>query len=118
MDNFEIIKECKISYEILNDLKDNCKLLNDDNTDELAKELNRAKINKMSNLLSDLYSSAWEILASNMETSKQLQTNCKDRFGHSLVISDLIDYAYLCQECDENQYITECEIDDVAWWLK
>ena len=112
MNDFEIIKECKVAYELLNDLKDNCELLSDEDTE------NRIKINKMMELLSDLYANAWEILASNNDTYKQLQTNCKDRFGHDVIISDLIDYAYLCEKCNENEYTTECETDGVAWWLK
>ena len=108
MSNFEIIKECKMAYEILLDLKENSGALSNE----------RINVNKMMELLGDLYNSAWEILANDTETSKQLITSNKDRFGHQLLISDLIDYAYLCKECDENQYVTECDVDEVAGWLK
>lgn len=111
MSNYEILKECKIAWEILNDLKDNCDLLDDEDTKSVEQLHNRAKLDNTMDLLSDLYTNAWELLASNEDTFKQLKTNVVDRFGHKVIISDLIGYAYLCQECDENNYTCECEVN-------
>lgn len=104
MSDFEVLKECKVAYDILEDLRDNCTLINDEDDDTYDSIENTMEI------LSDLYSNAWELIASNKDTYKQLETNLVDRFGHSVVISDLIDYAYLCKECDENQYSIECDL--------
>lgn len=111
MSDYETLKECKTAWEILNDIKDNCELLDDEDTTSKEQLCNRAKINETMDLLSDLYTNAWELIASREDTHKQLETNVVDRFGHKLIISDLIGYAYLCEECDENNYACECEVD-------
>lgn len=102
MSDYETLKECKIAWEILNDLVCNCTIISEEDT-----ETRESLVSSM-DLLSDLYSNAWELLASNKETHKQLETNVVDRFGHKCIISDLIGYAYLCETCDENQYCCEC----------
>lgn len=102
MNDFETLKECKIAWEILNDLVDNCPIISEEDGKT------RGELQNTMSLLEDIYSNAWELLASNKDTYKLLERDIVDRFGHKCIISDLIGYAYLCETCDENQYCCEC----------
>src|SRR5574344_1322380 len=114
MSDYEILKESKQAYEILNDLVENCPLL-EDIEDTKSLEMIR-KINNIKGTmetLTDFYNKAWENLSIN---GKELETQVKcPRCNRNLVISDLIGYAYLCKNCDENYYYTECEVEE-SWW--
>ena len=101
MTEFEILKECKQAYELLNDLHDNCEMPSDDDF---------SNIRRCMNSLANIYSDNWYM------ENDQLETNVKcPRCSNILLVSDIIDYAYLCPDCDENMYYTECEVEKV-WW--
>lgn len=109
MTEYEIIKECKQAWELLNDLHDNS---------QIATDGQRLNIRLCMNDLALMYANAWCMMSENNEGWEQLQTDgfvrCP-RCNNKLVISDVICYAYLCEECDENMYYTECEVEKV-WW--
>ena len=106
MNNREILKECKIAYEIIFDLIDNSELLNRDDIEYMY---------RCANVLDKIYSKAYENGEENGETFDcDIKTKCV-RCNGELVISDLIGYAYTCKNCDENLYV--CEGDTgYAWW--
>ena len=107
MTNWEIIKECKQSYELLNDLCDNS---------QIATSIDRNNIERCMGVLENMYTRAWDMLSEDKDNYKLLITNIKcPRCGEQLCISDLIGYAYLCENCDENMYLSECEVENV-WW--
>lgn len=107
MTEWEIIKECKQTYELLNDLHDNNEVLSDND---------RERMRVCMNSLYNVYSCTWDMMSENTKDYELLKTDIKcPRCGGELYISDLIDYAYLCPKCDENMYYTECEVEKV-WW--
>ena len=107
MTEWEIIKECKQAYELLNDLHDN---------NQIASDNDSLNINRCMNSLYNIYTNAWEMMSENTKDCESLKTNVKcPRCGGELYISDLIGYAYLCPKCDENMYYTECECEK-EWW--
>lgn len=107
MTEWEIIKECKQAYELLNDLHDNS---------QIATDGQRLNICLCMNDLSLTYANAWEMMSENTKDCESLKTDIKcPRCGGELYISDLIGYSYLCPKCDENMYLTECEVEKV-WW--
>jgi len=107
MTEWEIIKECKQAWELLNDLHDNSQITTDGQ---------RLNIRLCMNDLALIYANAWGMMSENNDGWEQLQTNIKcPHCDNKLVISDVISYAYVCEECDENMYYTECEVEKV-WW--
>ena len=99
MSDFEVMKECKQAYELLYDLLENC-----------MNEFDDTNFKKVLRDLEDLYQKNWK------RVSPKKEVKCF-RCGKPLVISDLIDYAYVCENCDENMYLSECE-SGYAWWLE
>lgn len=66
------------------------------------------KFENMCNALSNLYGMWYQVMKYNPNESDKLITNkycphCDEK----LLISDLIDYSYLCEKCDENFYSFE-----------
>lgn len=107
MTEWEIIKESKQAWELLNDLFENS---------QIASDNDRMNMEKCMNSLSNVYGITWEMMSENTKDYESLKTNIKcPRCGGELYISDLIGYAYLCPKCDENMYYTECEVEKV-WW--
>lgn len=107
MTEWEIIKECKQAYELLNDLHDNIQIASDNDL---------LNINRCMNSLYNVYTNAWEMMSENTKECELLKTNVKcPRCNKELYISDVIGYAYLCPSCDENMYYTECECGK-SWW--
>ena len=107
MTEWEIIKECKQAYELLNDLHDNS---------QIAREIDLKIMRQCMYRLCDIYDNTWKMMSENTKDCELLKTNIKcPRCGGELYISDLIGYAYLCPKCDENMYLTECEVEKV-WW--
>ena len=109
MTEWEIIKECKQAWELLNDLFKNS---------QIASDNDRSNMRRCMNSLSNVYGITWEMMSENTKDCELLKTDgfvrcprCNDK----LYISDLIGYAYLCPKCDENMYYTECEVEKV-WW--
>lgn len=107
--NYETLRKAKASYEYINDI---LKFSNTRMDTETSKELNNA-----ADILKDLY----EIVYSNMKNDPkeridlQLNIKCPD-CDDNLCISDIVDYSYLCQNCDKNFH--DFEVDDKAWYLK
>lgn len=107
MTEWEIIKECKQAYELLNDLCDNAQIIP-------SPYINN--IEKCMCVLEDTYTNAWEMMSENTKDCELLKTNVKcPHCDKDLYISDLVGYAYICPECDENMYYTECECEK-EWW--
>lgn len=109
MTEWEIIKESKQAYELLLDLKENSQIASDNDIENM---------NRCMNSLANVYGNAWGLMSENKNGYEQLETDgfvrCP-RCNSKLLISDIIDYAYLCENCDENMYYTECETEKV-WW--
>ena len=109
MTEWEIIKESKQAWELLNDLHDNS---------QIATDGQRLNIRLCMNDLALIYANAWQMMSENTKDCELLKTDgfvrCP-RCNNKLYISDLIGYAYLCPNCDENMYYTECEVEKV-WW--
>lgn len=107
MTEWEIIKECKQAWELLNDLHDNCQVASDNDL---------LNMKKCQNSLENVYTNTWEMMSENTKDCELLKTNVKcPRCNKELYVSDLIGYAYLCPSCDENMYYTECECEK-EWW--
>ena len=109
INNYETLRKTKTSYEYINDI---LKFSNTRMDAETSKELNNA-----TDILKDLY----EIVYSTMKNDSkeridlQLDIKCPD-CDDNLCISDIVDYSYLCQNCNKNFY--DYEVDDKAWYLK
>lgn len=107
MTEHEIVRESKQAWELLNDLCDNS---------QIASDNDRSNMRRCMNSLENVYGIAWQMMYENKKEHEQLQTSIKcPKCGNKLLLSDLIGYAYLCENCDENMYYTECEIVKV-WW--
>jgi len=106
MDNFEILKETKICYEYINDILQNSDV-SDKNIQTLSKTLDS---------LSDIYSTTYNEMLKTKKERSQLETNLDcPHCSNKVVISDLIDYAYLCKDCDENMYLGEGDLNS-EWY--
>ena len=92
MTYYEILKESKIVYEYLIDILDNSDIQLLDN--------NQGKIKEFLTVISDIYENAYS----------------QTKEYNKLLISDLIDYTYLCDNCDENYYYIEVENNN-KWYL-
>ena len=105
MSNYETLKICKQIYETLGNLKDNCNYIYlgiEDSMDGIA----------------NMYQNDYEFIKKCKDNCKQLETNIKcPHCNNNLMISDIIKYAYVCEECDENFYYSECENGE-DWWNK
>lgn len=107
MTEWEIIKESKQAWELLNDLFENS---------QIASDNDKSNMRRCMNSLSNVYGNAWKLMSENTKDYELLKTNIKcPRCNKELYVSDLIGYAYLCPSCDENMYYTECEVEKV-WW--
>lgn len=108
MNNYEVLKETKICYEYINDILQNRDVEDND----------VLKLSKALDSLSDIYSNAYKEMLKINDERKLLETNldcphCNDK----VVISDLIDYAYLCKNCDENMYLGEGDLN-YEWYYE
>lgn len=107
MTEWEILKESKQAYELLNDLFENGQIASDNDS---------LNMDRCMNSLANVYGNAWEMMSENTKECELLKTNVKcPHCNKELYVSDLIGYAYLCPSCDENMYYTECEAEKV-WW--
>lgn len=106
--NYETLKKVKEIYENINSI---LKYSNIRVDTETVKELKNT-----TDVLKDLYDVVYSTIK---EDSKEhidlyLNTKCPHCDEH-LYISDLIDYSYLCKNCDENFY--DFEVSSKAWYL-
>lgn len=107
MTEYEIIKESKQAWELLNDLHDNSQIASDNDMNNMIRCMNS---------LENVYGVAYQTMLENKKDFELLKTDVKcPRCNNTMYISDLIGYAYLCNDCDENMYLTECEVEKV-WW--
>lgn len=124
MTNNEVLKECKAVYEYLQDLLDNCEYIGDEDTQSITKLEERNTIINAIDLMGDLYNKAYKDEENKEEIGEEVvynetlkpksAVNCP-HCGKEMYISDIIDYAYVCLNCDENFYSMECD-NGYAWW--
>lgn len=107
INSYEVLKESKIIYENLVDILDNAdiQILNG----------NQSKIKEFMTVLADIYDNAYKQAKEYMKNELETICNCP-KCQNKLLISDLIDYSYLCDECDENYYYIEIENHN-KWYL-
>ena len=85
------------------DVLDNSKLIDDSDIDHIKTAIS---------IMGDIYSKAYNQMLENEEEKKQLQTDFECPHCSDFVfISDLIDYAYVCLDCDENMYLGEGDLN-------
>lgn len=106
--NYEILKNAKVSYENLNSI---LKYSNIRMDTEIVKELKNTI-----DILKDLYDVVYSTIEKDSKEHIDLYSNvkCPD-CNSNLYVSDLIDYSYLCKNCDENFY--DFELPNRAWYL-
>ena len=107
MTYYEILKESKIVYEYLIDILDNSDIQLLDN--------NQGKIKEFLTVISDIYENAYSQTKEYNKNDLMTVCNCP-KCQNKLLISDLIDYTYLCDNCDENYYYIEVENNN-KWYL-
>lgn len=110
LNDYEVLKETKVCYEYFNDILDNCGFkLNQSIVQDIKKSILT---------LEDLYSITYNRINQNEIEKKKLQTDLEcPHCSNDVVISDLIDYAYLCNECDENYYLGESDLN-CEWYFE
>lgn len=124
MNNYEVLKECKIAYEILQDLLDNCEYIGDEDTQSFGDLKERNILIGGINLVENIYNRAYENEDKKEEMGEEVvycetlkpktAVHCP-RCGKEMYISDIIGYGYVCLNCDENFYTMECDCN-YAWW--
>lgn len=107
--NFEVLRETKVAYEYINNILKYSDIRMDTVTADQLKT--------SSEIISDLYGCAYSNLEKNMEERNELKVddNCPN-CNNNLLISDLIDYDYLCNDCDENFYSFEVGVNN-KWYI-
>jgi len=107
MDNYEVLREAKVCYEYINDILQNSYVSNKD----------MQKLSKALESLSDIYSKTYNEMLRKEEWQNQLETDLEcPHCNNKVAISDLIDYAYLCNSCDENMYLGEGDLN-YEWYF-
>lgn len=106
MTDLEIVMNTKQAYDRIEDLIENIFIeeLNESEYDITKKEYN--VLEKSLNVLENIYDRAYEKIT---DEEKKTSIKCKN-CGNLIEISDVINYAYVCQECDENFYSFEVEV--------
>jgi len=93
----EKLKKIKLSYEFINNTL-NCKEAKLNIETEIQLE-------NIKEILKESYEKTYLIAYKNDNSRKKLITNtCCSDCDSKLYISDLIDYSYVCLECDKNLY--------------
>ena len=103
MDNLEVLKKLKISYENILDILKNR---------NISEELNN-DLQKSASKLKELYNLTYSNMLNEELTTSACCKNCDSK----LLISDNIEYSYQCTECDENFYDFEV-IANKEWYKK
>ncbi len=104
MNELEILKITKNSYEDMNKLLKNANISKEESN----------KLEKSMNALKNIYNSTY----SKIFNHNELITNeCCKNCNNNLLVSDNIDYSYQCVECDENYYDFEVDTNNV-WYKK
>ncbi len=106
MNNYEIIKECKIIHEYINDIITN--------SEQELDDISFKNIKTTLDIFDKMYSHVYE--KTKEKEPEQLKINCPcPHCNNNVNISDVIDYAYVCEDCDENYYLGEGDLG-FAWW--
>lgn len=110
MTKYEILKRTKIIYEYLNDLLNNGDF-------EINNEY-MSYVNKTMDVIKDMYENTYHLMYVNKEEHNFLNTDlqcpcCEEK----VLISDLINYAYVCDRCDENYYLCEGNLNH-EWYFE
>lgn len=110
MNNYERLRETKIVYEYINDLLTNGNLS--------LSEIDYNAIETTMDILQRIYSNTHILMKNDkQEDLELLKTDLKcPHCIENVIISDLIDYAYLCENCDENFYLCEGDLD-YEWYF-
>lgn len=100
----EKLKKIKLGYEFINNTL-NCK-------DAKLNIETEIQLENIKEILKELYEKTYLKAYKNDNSRKELIANicCLD-CGSKLYISDLIDYSYVCLECDKNLYDFEVNTD-------
>lgn len=96
MSNEEILKNSKIVHDYLDDMTSNLEGMSVEDSNVLFQAMN---------IMAKQYDYAYDDLK---EQEKLVEFKCP-RCGKELEVSDTIDYAYVCNDCDENFYSMEVE---------
>lgn len=107
MNNYDLLKKIKVFYENINDIMNLENLELDDNYSSF--------LENTKSMLSKLYSNVYTMINNNNEKVLKTDSVCYDCLD-KLKISDLIDYDYVCEKCDENFY--NFEVTDKDAWYK
>ena len=108
LNNYEVLRETKACYEYFNDILNNCGFKLNQN---IVQGIKRSIL-----VLEDLYNITYTKIKE--KEKEQLQTDLEcPHCSNNVVISDLIDYAYLCNECDENLYLGEGDLN-YEWYFE
>lgn len=92
MNDLEILKKLKVSYNHISNILDNINI-NEEASANLQKSLMTLK---------NIYNSTYSNIVAN-KTDLTTDACCKN-CNNNLLISDNIEYSYQCSECDENYY--------------
>lgn len=99
MGNVELLIKLKRLYEGVQDVLENAEFRGFEYQNALQEQLDNIK---------DMYETIHENTdAFNLKTG----IHCRD-CGEELLISDIIDYEFVCIECDENYSIDEAKVDE------
>lgn len=110
MTNYDVLKETKIIYEYFNNL------LNNGNFE--IKNENMLHINKAMDIIKDMYENTYHLMYVNKEEYEVLKTDLQcPCCNKKILISDLINYAYVCDRCDENFYLSEVDSGN-EWYFE
>lgn len=107
MNNYNFLKRLKIFYESIEELLNSEKMNLDDNFFGI--------LDNTKNTISKLYEKTYKIIKNNNENSLETKEDCP-QCSEKLKISDLIDYDYVCEDCDENFY--SFEVDSNYIWYE
>ena len=110
MNNYEVLKETKIIYEYINDLLTNGNFeINDDKLNQLE---------QIKYLVQEMYENTYNLMYKDSKEYEELKTNLScPCCTNNVLISDLIDYAYVCDRCDENYYLCEGDLNH-EWYFE
>lgn len=112
MSDYEVLKETKVSYEYIRDILENA------DEDIVSTEIS-FKLQESLNALEEIYSNVYEKMKNDEIESKKLNTDLEcPHCTNNVVISDLINYAYLCNDCDENFYLGEGDLGEEWYFAK
>lgn len=106
MDDYEVLRETKVCYEYMIDLLENCDYISDKYRNHLIKAMD---------ILGNIYSDCYKVASNNSREELKTDLDCP-HCKNKVDISDLIDYVYVCNDCDENFYSFEGDLNN-KWYF-